>query len=428
MLLPSVGPLFVNGGGIEGGHDRSTVPTLPEGSQLEIEVREPRPRTTMDAQTVQAPAIAYHLDHADHERSLPVAVEHVHPSTGNLVQLVRPSLFHSDEHGYGSDTRFTRIDRPPAMLAGAFWNATIDTGDTGVVEYPDETAVPANVSWGEIRYEVTQTEDTPEGCQARIDAALGPAERNDPRIPFTLTLREGIPLPVAYELPYPEGAPASYADASLALTRFDPGDGQELPSFEPTRFPDRRLPHQPLEDGFLADRDGVFPTSYDDAVQEIRSNEQAEAWFDDHPGAEPVEVDHLMGAPDDRIIDAWRVVWTDDSGEALEGRAIHRYRTPAEQFEETVVETETTTTPHRPAAPGTDGWVPLASIVDVYEQRHGAAATFVLCDLHKPSCTVGEHARTDVGYAGTTWAGIVTGLLVDLDRGWLLQETRYPAG
>jgi hypothetical protein len=205
----------------------------------------------------------------------------------------------------------------------------------------------------------------------------------------------------------------------LILQRFTPGIGPEMPQFNPNSdWPLTGLNRSPHQGGFLADRDIGAPTSYDEAVTAMRSDEQAGAWLRDHPDAVPASVrheDHLPSSPTGlaQPIDAWVVTWIDSSGASLAVRA--QKQTYSTTLLPATIQVSESTPDLPPSFPVETLGPSLKRMLEVARNYYGDSQINFTCDLAGSSCSFDPERG-----GGGIQLGF--GLVFWLEHGWVVQE------
>jgi hypothetical protein len=368
--------------------------------------------------------------------------ERIHTESGNLISSKK---LHGDAHGPYYQDIFTRINRPPLLLAPFFWERPLAQGDTGTHDWPHTIGVPGYPQLHTLEYRVVETSMESAGCTATIwiDPGVYVYSRGESyRMveSMYLTFSESMPLPIDFKESYVRDA---RKDFRLILLERRPGEGDPLPPFRPTIYPNTELRLEQPVSGFLAGADGLFPTDYTEAHEVATQHPAAAEWLENRPAAQPLHVTHRMGDPGqdsiapwgssqnlERVVDLWSITWVDpQDGEPF---SVHVYRIEsigqilAQRLEARIV---TTTWDDDAVVPIDPPWVTLEELAQIHRQRFGQEPEVINCRLHKAQCNIGTHESTRFPYATLTGAGgaidIFPGLVVWVNEGWILQDESY---
>lgn len=407
---------------------------LPEGSNLTLSVAS-TPISTLDlyGRQRQAFQVTTWAERADTGSVLPAGDQRIDATTGELVWRASRSMIAANGKVQHFAT-FGMRHRPGLLLAPVFWNESLHTGDRGAFTHLAQVVAGGGpVERHNATYEVAGVYLRDGVCHADIAVDPGFPRAVSERIELTLTSEHSVP--VRYVQVYkPSVLQAgrdfgfAFENLEMSLDEVHRGLGPPLPPFEPEPLVENRtvLPRARLDEGFLAARGGVFPTDFDEALAAIRNESEARTWLERHPDARPTQVTHRLGRPGSRVIDEWDVKWSEPGGSGLRTTAT-KERRDLVIIEEEAIEVQT-------AEEGPDAypnevpdWPTMKALVDVHRTVYRTQPEFLQCWTSEAKCWVGTHAATGTPYVGESGTSI-PGIVVDMDRGWVVQEQSWDPG
>lgn len=410
---------------------------MPPDSRIRITIgQEPQERINWSGGTQSAYQITYDAKIPEAPAFLDFADEWIDTENGNPVQMTHRNFWlrgSGVEEDMQAQQRYSYFNRPAALLGSMIWQREYQTGDEVAMIYPNVVALPS--MWGlfngNLRLEVERLYEFENSC--RMDAtvfAQQPETADSKAVDvYRLTFQEDTPLPIKYDVDFPERPKKANLDPlRMELMEYNGGSGNFLPPLkEIAVHPPTQMKMAPSVDGFLPDSNGVFPTDYSEAMQKVGEDSAGRAWLDAHPDAVPFFVEHFMGEPGSREIDEWRVSLTDGEDQ-VEFRVVRRE--PLIPGLGLPDEYEVKLNPASPPGGVPDknnSWVSLREMAHLYENLTGDALEIISCSLWDgamfgSTCFIGTHNSTGKLYAGQAGAGTPQpGLVVWITEGWLLQ-------
>lgn len=433
-LFTAGGASIVTWGGVDPeADDEDEVLELPEGSVMTVAVGEDR-AATYDLYGDRRPAYraAYRADHPNHPRPIDFHEEWIDPETGALVK--QTSKHSEREHGQDEHLQiYGRIKHVPLLFAPVAWDRALDASVDETVRFPHRVDYGKGGDvWRNLSFEGARIYRAEGAC--RIDVAI---DIGFDWMRYNVTFEEDIPLPVRLAIDYSDQAETDGArHYFMTLREARAGTGDRLPAYREPGLENRSLPREPLEDGFLADRGGVFPTDFDRALEEARKEERLAAWLQDHPDARIVDVRHVAGHPNSTITDRWWIIWTSREGDARGAAVTNETATPVGAKREHNVAYAVTADEHVHPGNGTYRAVPMDVLVDLHETVYDRSPEVLRCNLGEEWCGIGTHDGTHKPYACDEWCdwnydgfGFTEGIEVWTTRGWIVREGAFgPAG
>lgn len=322
------------------------------------------------------------------------------------------------------------LRQQPALLGmPLLWNHTVEVGDSATYTYlkiPGTADSPKEPRRFEYEVDaVRPVSQEPDACMARLRISLTTWDATWDVWEGTLVVRDDRALPVRYTV---EGRNTRDEPLDLSLQRVERGSGEpfaavgELP--EGIAPDEPGLASGPPDDGFLPRGEPVFETPYDDAVRRIRDEDEAKRWFEDHPQAQPYDVEHTVGSPNESEKEQWSIHWADAASDDRLSGIVVRYDPmfPTVQSEYSV---SVSTGSNEWTVPSTDNvsWASLPAVADAFETLYGEDLEVLFCRMPKLECGLGT--RESVGSSSAGHSGSVGGLRVWFEKGWIAQSQAH---
>ncbi|MHB8633491.1 MAG: hypothetical protein ACYDBQ_05910 [Thermoplasmatota archaeon] len=275
-----------------------------------------------------------------------------------------------------------------------------------------------------LRYDVALSEQS-DHCVAQVDFSMRrPELGKQSDFSGRITLQQGVPLPVRYEVKYGFGHSAAILQDRATAT------GPPLPTARTLNPLLVGLGLTALQDGFAAGSEDLFPTGATRAIQEAHANQAANGWFSAHPRAILVRGSHILGGngsalqnpTNPQVKDEWDLVWGTPDGAGLEATVDYAPSEPSlPVFGGTYQVSSGPVVEFANATPGR--MVSATDINAAYQAIHGHPIEVLVCEMLVGTCQAGTHQSTNAPRAGQTAAGrIFPGLIVWASKGFLLQD------
>jgi len=397
---------------------------LPPTSKIIIAVaHETKTRLSLPGSMRPGVQVSYWAIHPDHSRPLPFYDEWFDSESGALLQVVARAPGSTDGEPYHHEF-MTRSDRPGLFLSALFWETTIHPGVRGQLSFARWSDKPEGDST--LDYGVDATYIQEERCHAKVHADFrNEAQATNYRLSFEL--EENLPVPRSYEEHYQRDGQEARLAGALHLLSISGRGAQHLAAFHPAQSDSQTsLSLAPLEDGFLAGGQGVFPTSFAVAKGAALNDTAAGQWFRGHPSAIPSSARHAVGSPGSGIIDQWNINWVAPNGDNL-FTAITKRRLglpiPIDRFD------VGSSIPSDPDLfPSSTGLATtLDSLARMHFDSYGRPVEVLVCHFSTNMCSVGTHAETHWPYAcdGCGSTQIFPGIFLWVTAGLVNQESSY---
>lgn len=407
-----------------GGSGDPGVLVMKRGDHLIVAAGQPAPRLTIAGGMVDALQVTYWYEGSQSPERVPVLDEWIDMKSGRLVQLAYRNE-RALPDGILHNIRFSRFDWTPSMFSGFLWDRNLTDAGGRITPSPEQVGPQSHqvARLGPLEYTIKA--GLVDGrCQATFRAASNFLDPSYPDKKYTVTFNGEHALPIDFLSSSPDGN--SDARTHLVLDSEVVGRGASAPRFQPLQsVPATHLRLEVPENGFLVGTATDLPTSYDAAVQAARSDFTSWQWFNQHPDAQPVHVKHALGEPSTSIIDEWIIEWATPNGDGLQ-TIVDRIRPllplplPGDEF-------EVYGSPQSGLSlPEVGPRIRLDDMQALSRSVYGDKLETVECYFERNQCDFGTHNGTGMPRAGLGSGAVYwLGLLVDVKRGLILQESDY---